>query len=157
MAGQAIDDNWGISNRMCRYLVSLLSCGVSKVFLYTMHSHGPFTTGSASWRVIVEDDGTLSPSAAAHSHLAWLLEDTHYTRTIEPKPGVYAFLFEGQGRAVAVLSSKPVHAAYAVPTAAGLEATDLFGNPVKSGEKLQDNLIYLSADKLSRLEQALKQ
>jgi hypothetical protein len=121
-----------------------------------MHGHGPFTPQPAPWRVLVEDDGYLHPSGVAHAHLAWLLEDTKYVKHVEPAPGVFAYLFEGNGRAVAVLSSQPDHAAYAVPAAPGVQTTDLFGNPLRAGEKLQDNLVYMSADKLSRLEQALK-
>jgi len=155
VSGQETDDNWSIANRLCRYMVSLLSQDVAKLFLYTMHGHGPFTPVAAPWRVLVEDEGYLHPSGVAHSHLAWLLEDTKYVKHVEPAPGVFAYLFAGGGRAVAVLSSQPDHAPYAVPAAPGLQATDLFGNAVKAGEKLGDDLVYLSAAKLAQLTQAL--
>ncbi len=155
VCGQETDDNWDIANRLGRYMVSMLSRGVTRFFLYTMHGHGPFTAQAANWRVLVEDDGFPHPCAAAHSHLAWLLEDTQYVKLVEPASGVYAYLFAGSGRAVAVLSSKPGHAAYAVPKAEGVRTTDLFGNAVKAGQRLGDNLVYLSADKMSRLEGAI--
>jgi len=154
--GQPQDDNWSIANRLCRYLVSMLANGVSKVFIYTMHGHGPFKPSVWEWTVLVEDNGYLHPSGAAYSHLAWLLEDTKFVKTTEVKLGVFAFLFEGQGRAVAVLSTKPGYATYAVPTASGVQATDLMGNAVKAGTKVGDDLVYLSASKLSLLEQSLK-
>lgn len=156
VGGQDIDDNWGIANRLCRYMVSLLSQRVAKVFLYTMHGHGPFTAKPADWRVLVEDDGYLHPCGAAHSYLAFLLEDTKYVRHVEPAQGVYAYLFQGRTWAVAVLAGKPGHAEYPVPEAMGVLRTDLFGNPVKAAEMLGDNLVYLTAESMLRLEQALR-
>jgi hypothetical protein len=153
--GQATDDNWEIGNRLCRYMVSLLSHKVAKFFLYKMHGHGPYKPAVWEWTVLVEDNGALHPSGVAHAHCAWLLEDTQYVKVVEPAEGVFAYLFAGNDRALAVLSSKPEHAPYAVPKAEGVTATDLFGNDVKAGEKVGDNLVYLSADRISRLEGAV--
>lgn len=154
--GQPQDNNWDIGNRLCRYVVSLLANGVSKTFIYTMHGHGQFRPKPWEWTVLVEDDGYLHPSGAAYAHMTWLLEDTKFAKHLEPKPGVFAYLFEGQGRAVAVLSTKPEHAAYKLPSAQGLQATDLFGNPVRPGTEVGDNLVYLAADKLTELQNALR-
>jgi hypothetical protein len=154
--GQATDDNWRIADRLCRYMVSLLARGVTRFFLYTMHDTGPFRPMTADWRVLVEDDGFLHPSGVAHAHLAWLLEDTAFVKTLEPTPGVYAHLFQGLTTAVAVLATKPGHAVYTVPTAEGVQVTDLFGNPVAAGTKAGDLLLYLSCEgQTSRLEKLL--
>jgi len=156
MCGQPTDDNWAIANRLCRYIISLLSCKVEKLFLYTMHGHGPAIPKTADWRVLVEDDGYMHPCGVAHAHLAWLLEDTKFVERKELVSGVFAYIFVGAHRAVAVLSSKPGHADYVVPAARNVELTDLFGNPVSPRTKLKNNLIYLSAPTLHALKEALK-
>jgi len=155
--GQATDDNWKIADRLCRYMVSLLTQRVTRFFLYTMHDQGPFRPMTADWRVLVEDDGYMHPSGVAHSHLTWLLEDTSFVKTLQPRPGVYAHLFQGRNAAVAVLATKPGYAVYAAPTAAGVRITDLFGNPVAAGTKAGDLLLYLSCEgRASRLEKLFK-
>lgn len=49
------------SDRLCRYLVSLLGQGVRKIFLYSMHCHNYF--GTTEYRVLVTPEGYLHPCA----------------------------------------------------------------------------------------------
>jgi hypothetical protein len=79
--------------------------------------------------------------------MAWHLEDTEFVETVEVAQNVFAFMFEGEGRSVAVLAAKltkQTETGYAVPGLPGVKAVDLFGNPVPSGEKLTEKLVYLS-------------
>ena len=114
-----------------------------------------FVGGGSEWTALVTAEGYLHPTAAAHSALAWLLEDTHFVKRTEPASGVDAYLFTGAGRSVAVLAGKPPHAAYTIPHPTGATVTDLFGNPVPAGTRLTDELVYLAAPRLDELEKGL--
>lgn len=142
--GMPPDDYWAIGDRLSRYMVSLLAQGVDKFFLYTMHGHGPFTGGVAPWTTLVGYDGYLHPCAAAHAALTWQLEDAKFVKVTAVKPGVYAYLFQADKRAVAVLSTKPGHAAYTLPQIAQAQLRDLFGNPVAPGTKLGEYVVFVS-------------
>jgi hypothetical protein len=132
------EDVMETSDRLCRFVVGLLARGVERIFLYSMHSHNWFGTQSL-YRVLVTDEGYLHPSGAAHSAMAWFLEDTRVVKSYAPAEGVLAFVFQGAGRTVTVLSPRPRHAPYAVPAG----AYDLFGNPITKGEALGKTLVYV--------------
>ncbi len=137
------EDVLGSSDRLVRYCVSMLANGVSKIFLYSMHTHTHF--GGESWRVLVTPDGYLHPSAASLSAAAWLLEDTRFVRHVQPAEGVTCYLFQGDERAVAVLSPRPRHAPLALPDDAGVELLDVYGNPLPAGTNLGLHVAYLHA------------
>jgi hypothetical protein len=126
------------SDRLSRYVVAALARGVQKVFLYSMHTHAWFGTGS-TWRTLVTEEGYLHPSAAAHSAMAWFLEDTKIAKSVSLAEGVTSYVFRGAGRTVTVLSPQPKHAVYSLPAA----GYDLFGNPLPKGAPLGKNLVYL--------------
>ena len=133
------EDVMETSDRLCRFVVGLLARGVQREFLYSMHCHNWFGTPSSD-RVLVTDEGYLHPSGAAHSAMAWFLEDTKAVKSFSLAEGVEAFVFQGAGRTVTVLSPRPAHAAYAVPAG----AYDLFGNPVAAGQPLSKTLVYVT-------------
>ena len=152
------EDPWDTADRLCRYVVSLLAQGVSKVFLYSMHAQSSLDAPS-SWRVIVSSEGYLHPSGAAHAILAWHLEDTRFVKTLTITDGVFAYLFEGatDTRSVAVLSSAPGHAEYVLPDVPGAKLADLFGSRLRPGQPLGDTLAYLSAAApVAELEKSLR-
>ena len=150
------NDNWLIADRMARYVLSHRATGASHAFLYTMHGHSTFG-GPVSWTTLVTAEGYLHPSAAAHSALAWLLEDTAYVRRVTLAEGVYAYLFAGADRAVAAITTAPTHAAYSLPTAEGVELQDLFGNPPSPGTPADGCVRYvLCPDGLEALETILQ-
>src|ERR1035437_4823316 len=64
---------------------------------------------SSDCRVLTTEEGYLEPSGAAHSAMAWLIEDTHFKRSLELAQGVQAYVFEGKGRSVAVLMPAREH------------------------------------------------
>jgi len=136
------------SDRLCRYVVSLLGQGVQKVFLYSMHNHSYFGPKS-EWRTLVTEEGYLHPCAAAHSAMAWQLEDTHCIKRAELAEGLTGYFFEGKERSVVVLSRRANGAELVLPVGKGLDVTDLFGNPVEG--KLGTTLVYVAAKEMRTL------
>ena len=149
------NDNWRIANRMARFVITRKANGETHEFLYTMHGHSTFG-GSVEWTTLVTADGFLHPSAAAHSALAWLLEDTDFVKRVTLAEGVYAYLNSGPNRAVAAITSGPTHAAYELPTAAGVQLLDLFGNSLAAGTAIDDHVHYVQCNAgLAKLQAAL--
>lgn len=129
------------SDRIARYLVSLLAQNVQKVFLYSMHSHDSLAGADNPWRVIVGGDGYLHPNAAAHSTLAWLLEDKRFVEKRELPGLATAYLFEGSVGSVAVIAPRAGMApAWAPPE---LPRLDLYGNPAVPGSALDRYVSYV--------------
>jgi hypothetical protein len=149
-------DNWlDSSDRIARYSISMLANGVSRMFIYSMHSHGRFELEPKKWNAFTTDEGALHPSGVAQSYVAWLLEDTAFRERMELGEGVYAYVFEGEGRAVAALSSAPGFVPIRVPTGRGVSATDLFGNPLDDGAEFTGRVVYLTADSVGVLRKVL--
>ena len=73
------NDNWRIADRLARFVIARKANGEAHEFLYTMHGHSTFG-GGVEWTTLVTAEGFLHPSAAAHSALAWLLEDTKFVK-----------------------------------------------------------------------------
>ncbi len=123
-----------------------------------MHGHSYFPN-AGQWRVLVTDEGALHPSGAAHSAMAWYLEDTRFVRMLTVADGVYAYLFEGCDRSVAVLSTEADHAEFKIPQQQqdGVHAVDLLGNPIPKDAVLGNTLVYLSTSKnIQMLEKFLR-
>jgi hypothetical protein len=128
----------------------MLGQGVEKVFLYSM------ATAGSEWAVLVNFDNSMHPAGAAHSNMAWQLEDTKFAKRIEVAPNVFAFLFSGKGRAVAVLAPHE-QANYTLPKNTKMTMTDLWGNTLPGGAKLGSTLSYVSTTgSTGDLEQQLK-
>jgi len=132
-----------VADRLCRFVVSHLAQGVKKVFLYSMHCHSYFGQ-PAEYRVFVTEEGYPDVSAAAHSTMAWYLEDMAFVKRISPAENVTACLFEGGGRSVAVVAPAGGREGWVPPARRGLEIADLFGNPLAGGKPLGDTLLYVS-------------
>lgn len=149
------EDPFETGDRQCRQIVSLLAQGVQRVFVYSMHAQN-YIGGKTQWRTIVTEEGQLHPSGCAYSAMAWLLEDTRFAKRLQLAEGIYAYLFAGGGRSVAVLSSAPKYGDFTIPRPAGVTVADLFGNPLPEGSKFAGRLVYLSTDQdIAALERAL--
>ncbi len=131
------------SDRIVRFVVSLLAQRVQKVFLYSMGTHRYF--GMPAHRVLVTEEGYLHPSGAAHSAMAWHLEGCRFVGLVTVSDHVHAFLFQGRGNAVAVLAPDPRHRPdYLLPKAPGITIRDLFGNPLRAGEPIGRTAVFVS-------------
>ncbi len=149
------DTGWRVADRLARYMLTRRATGEKHAFLYTMHGHSTFG-GPMDWSTLITADGYLHPSAAAHSALAWLLEDTAYITRVTLADGVYAYLFASAERAVAAVTTGPTHAAYNLPAADGVQRLDLFGNPLPPGAAIDDRVHYVTcAAGLASLREAL--
>jgi len=149
------NDNWRIADRLARFIIARKGNGEAREFLYTMHGHSTFG-GAVEWTTLVTAEGFLHPSAAAHSALAWLLEDTDFVKRVTLADGVFAYLNSGPNGATAAITSAPNHAAYRLPKATGVQWFDLFGNPLAEGTAIDDHVAYVRCDSgLAKLQEVL--
>ena len=88
--------------------------------------------------------GYLHPNGAAHSALAWLLEDKRFVEKLELSVSVTAYLFGGSAGSVAVIAPRAGMVASWAPPA--LPRLDLYGNPVAPGSALDRYVSYVLHD-----------
>lgn len=133
------------SDDLCRYVISLLANNVAKIFLYSMYGIGAVSgQDPSSWRVLVTSEGALHPSGAAFSTMAYLLEDKNFKQMREVAEKVYEYTFaDKHGDEVKVLSPAQGHAEFAIPE--NLTALDIFGNPIHSGSKIGNEIVYVTS------------
>jgi hypothetical protein len=141
------------SDELCRYVISHLRLNVKKIFLYSMHCHSYFPDEALiQFRAILTEEGSLHPSGTAYSNMAWHLEDTNFVKGLTLTEGVYAYIFEGKNKAIAVISPQKEHKEYMFSFEKNIQIRDLFGNPFTEECKLEDTLVYIkiegSAEKL---------
>jgi hypothetical protein len=143
------DSDW-----TCRYLLSHLSLGVKRIFLYSDHCYTHLLEPPA-FPVLLGADGYPYPTLAAFSNLAWLLEDRVFVKRIEITDKVWGYLFEGRGESVAVISGK-LDAHCTLPSVKNLTYTDLFGNPIQGNAEYKGQILYAHTEQpVASLEKAL--
>lgn len=72
------------------------------------------------------------------------MDGLKFVRQEEIAPGVHAFFFAGDGRAVAVLAPRPGHADFTLPTDASVQIRDLWNNPVAPGDPMANGTVLLT-------------
>jgi len=127
---------------MCKYVVNLLANNVSKVFLYSAHCYG-YLGSPSEFCVLLCPDGYPHPSLAAHANLAQHLENKKFFKVVNVAEGVYAYIFAGKDRSVAVISGRPGCEFYRLPALKGLTPSDLFGNPLPDRSAYTGTLIFI--------------
>lgn len=138
------EDALQIADLTAKYVLSLLANRVSKVFLYTAHGY-QHLGAPCEFNVLLCGDGYPHPSLAAHANLARLLEERSFVKVVALTGDVYAYLFAGGGRTVAVISGKPGSNAYALPRVKGATIVDLFGNPLPAGTAYTGTLLFVES------------
>jgi len=78
---------------------------------------------------------------------AWHLEGTRFVERVALSETSNAYVFEGDGRSVAVLSPAPGHEPSDIPRPAGATVIDLFGNAVPADAKLDRHIVYVRTDR----------
>lgn len=140
------------SDRLLRYVTTLLAAGDSKVFLYAMHKHGRLDNGN-KYRVLLGEDGYLHPTAVAHAALAWRVEGKTFRRIVELTPDTRAYVFSNDKEWTAVLiprpgpgkgNTSPLPSTISLRASGALEIADLFGNPVAPGSPATDRVFFAS-------------
>jgi len=153
--GAADEDVLETCDRAIRWEVAILGQGAQKVFLYSTNEGGEFHPDKRRFQALVTDDDYPHPCAAAHAAMAWELEDTHFVKRAQVARGVYAYLFAGNGRSVAVIMSANDFAPYRAPRIANASVRDLFGNILTDGE-FAGQVMYIEAPlSADALEQAI--
>ncbi len=148
------EDYTSIADRNVRYLLSMLSHDVKKIFLYSAHCYTDFST-APNFLVLFCADGSPHPMLVAHSVMARHLETLKFIRTKELRKGLWAYLFSDGKKSVAVISGR--YSAKNTSVNCSLKngkAVDLYGNPLSLPTVYNGTLIYLeapvSADELAR-------
>lgn len=126
-------------DRCCRFIISLLSAGCSKVFLYSAHTYTSLAVRNR-FTALVGADGYPSVETAAFSNMTNLLEDTQYVKTIRLTPHINAYIFQGKSRSVAAISGRR-SATCLLPLSKKWKIVDLFGN--SSNGKYQGTMLYI--------------
>lgn len=135
------DDNVLLSDMTCRYVISHLALGVKRVFLYSDHCYKHLLQ-PACFPVLLTADGYPHPIMAAFSNMAWLLEGRKFVKRVPVGNDVWAYVFEGRGKSVAVISGK-ADGRFVLPPADGISAIELFGNPIRGPAEYDGRLFYL--------------
>lgn len=133
------EDPLEVSDRLVRYIVSVRSLGVRKVFIYSMHTYDWFDSGN-DFRTLVNEDGFAHPSAGAVSNLAWLLDGLEPVSRGDALPGVCAFVFGNSKRTLIVLCPHGGSGTLRLPK--GVTAYDLFGNELTSGAAVSKTTVF---------------
>jgi hypothetical protein len=128
--------HWG--DYLVRYWVSTLASGADKFFYYLYYGWGEYVSSYSLMNI----DGRLAPNATAFSNLAWHLEGRTYARTVELKPDLLAYLFDGEGGTVAVILSKGIARGELAAIPAGVAVRDLFGNDLAAPVRLGDLAVF---------------
>jgi hypothetical protein len=155
--GMGEEDVLETCDRLTRYEVAILGQGVEKIFLYSINMGGEFHPGPGEFQTLVTSDAYPHPCAASHSAMAWELEDTYFFKRVPVARGVYAYLFSGAGRSVAVITSAKDYGRYRPPTIPDAMVRDLFANPVEKDREFDGRVMYVEAPMAAeRLAELLK-
>lgn len=144
VSGGSPSEMFDYGDRVVRFVVSLLAHRVEKVFLYSMGLHRGYADINPHG-LFITPAGELHSAAGAYAAMTWLLEDRHFVRMAPVGKNVFVYLFAGRGEVTAVLLPDPRSPDFSLtlPAAAGLQAFDLFGNPLPSGPLATPYACYL--------------
>jgi len=137
--GESPAGNISVANDGCSFELSLLSLGVERINLYSAHSY-EYLGKSPGVLALLCQDGYPHPALAAHSTMAWHLEDRKFVKWVQVRDKVWAYLFAGRGGTVAVISGS---GKYQVPSLPELKVEDLFGNPSDGAYK--GTMLYIES------------
>ena len=152
---KSTDDYINSADMNCRFVLSHLALGVKRVFLYSDHCYTDLLT-APTFPVLLGADGYPHPSLAAFSNMALQLEDRKFIKCIPVGEKVWAYLFEGRGAVVAVISGER-NGRFTFKAAEGLEITDIFGNRAPGKVMYKGTLLYVTSKlPLSNLERILQ-
>lgn len=129
------------SDTSCRFIISHLALGIKRIFLYSDHCYHNIMR-SPSFPVVIGADGNPYPSIAAFSNMAWLLEDRPFTKRLKVSKKVWAYIFAGKGKSVAVISGFR-NGVYTIPKNDKIKVFDLLGNPVKNKAVYRGQILYV--------------
>lgn len=134
-----------IAEAEIRFLLSHLTFGVKRVFLYTSHAYSNLAQGS-QLQIMLGADGFPHPGLVAMSAFARRIEGKKFVRWQKLADGVFAALFSDGKQTVAVLTGEPEKKAEILCTGTFPHRfADLYGNPLPR-LSYRGELLYLTAD-----------
>lgn len=144
-----------VADIACRFIIAHLRLGVKRIFLYSDHTYHHMLR-PPSFPVLLGADGYPHPNFAAFSNMAWLLEDRPFSREEKIGDNVWAYVFAGRDKSVAVITGMN-NGKYSLKPDSQWEIIDLFGNPVKGSAEYKDEIFYVVSDMTPKeLSAALK-
>ena len=141
----SMENSREIAESNIRYLLSHLSFGVKRIFLYTSHSYSHMGRGSGL-QIMLGADGYPHPGLVAMSAFAKRVEGRKFVRWQTLADGVYAALFSNGKQTTAVISGDLLKKAELVCRGNfPFRMADLYGNPV-SALNYRGQILYVTAD-----------
>ena len=133
-----------IAEAEIRFLLSHLTFGVKRIFLYTSHAYSSLAQGS-ELQIMLGADGFPHPGLVAMSAFASRIETKKFIRWHKLADGIFAALFSDGKQTVAVITGDPRRQAEILCTGPFPHSfADLYGNPLPS-LSYQGRLLYLAA------------
>lgn len=134
-----------VADRNVRYLLSMFSHDVKKVFLYSAHCYTDFSA-APNFLVMFCADGSPHPMLVAHSAMAHRLENMKFVRIKELAGGLWAYLFSDGKKSAAVISGRYSGKNAKVDSSLkNAKASDLYGNPQNLPASYNGTLFYIEA------------
>ena len=137
---ESVADYSRLADMTCRYVVSLLAEGNSKVYLYSAHAYSGLAQ-VPTFLTLLGADGFAHPALVAHAQLARALEGKRFVRQEDAGRAGVMYVFAKDRDTVAVYSN------LAKDEALGLlskgRPLDLYGNPVSSATYIPGTLVYI--------------
>lgn len=134
-----------IAENEIRFLLSHLSFGVKRIFLYTSHAYSNMAQGS-ELQIMLGADGFPHPGLAAMSAFARRIETLRFVRYHRLEDGIFAAIFSNGTRTVAIITGHPdkqadIFCSGTFPR----NFADLYGNPIPN-LFYRGSILYLSAE-----------
>ncbi len=142
---RSLEDYHRSAEANIRFLLSHLSFGCKRVFLYTSHAYSQLGRGS-ELQIMLGADGFPHPGLVAMSAFAKRVEGKTFIRYHKLSEGVFAALFSDGGRTTAIFTGDPrKKAEFSCDGKFPYQCADLYGNPVPN-PFYNGQLVYLTAD-----------
>ena len=139
----------------CRYVIAHLKLKVKRIFLYSDHCYNHMMR-PPSFPVLLGADGYPHPVFSAFSNMAWLLEDRPFVKELKVGKHVWAYIFAGRGKSVAVITGW-ADGEYSVQENGKFKCLDLFGNRINGKVSYKGKIFYVISNlKVDQLASELK-
>ena len=150
------EDYHSIAEYNIRYLISLLSLGVKRVFFYAAHSYSDFSA-APNFLFLFCADGSPHPMFVAHAAFAERVENMSFVKVREIKKGIFAYFFSDHRKSLAAVSSRFLEKECSINCdLKECKVADLYGNPVELPAVYRGVMLYFEAPvPVERLEAAL--
>jgi len=142
ITGKPVGEYHQRADNASRYVISHLSLGIKRIFLYSAHAYLNLTR-PAPFVQLLGPDGYPSPMLAAYSAMTGRLEDKQFIQRKDLKPGLSAYVFsDGTNSTAAIFGPLANKDTTVLCTHAGTAWADLYGNPLNAPVTYKGRLVY---------------